>query len=96
MKLITTIFFITCFFSTTFAQWQRQTIDTKASLRGLSVVSEKIVWASGTGGTFLKTTDGGKTWTVGKVPDAEKLDFRDVEAFDADTAYLLRDRKSVV
>ncbi len=46
------------------AQWQKQTVDTKASLRGLSVVSEKIVWASGTGGTFLKTIDGGKNWIV--------------------------------
>jgi len=58
-------------------------------LRGLSVVNERIIWASGTGGTFLKTTDGGKNWTVGKVPGAEKLDFRDVEAFDEKTAYLL-------
>jgi photosystem II stability/assembly factor-like uncharacterized protein len=71
------------------AQWQRQAVETKAGLRGLSVVNEKIIWASGTGGTFLKTTDGGKTWTVGKVPGAEKLDFRDVEAFDENTAYLL-------
>jgi photosystem II stability/assembly factor-like uncharacterized protein len=71
------------------AQWQRQTVETKASLRGLSVVNERIVWASGTGGSFLRTTDGGKTWKTGKVPDAEKLDFRDVEAFDANTAYLL-------
>ncbi len=71
------------------AQWQKQTVDTKASLRGLSVVNEKVIWASGTNGTFLKTVDGGKTWTVGKVPDADKLDFRDVEAFDANTAYLL-------
>jgi len=71
------------------AQWQKQTVDTKASLRGLAVVDEKIIWASGTNGTFLKTIDGGKTWTIGKVPDAEKLDFRDVEAFDANTAYLL-------
>jgi photosystem II stability/assembly factor-like uncharacterized protein len=71
------------------AQWQKQSIDTKASLRGLSVVNEKIIWASGAQGTFLKTIDGGKNWTVGKVPDAEKLDFRDVEAFDANTAYLL-------
>jgi len=71
------------------AQWQKQTVDTKASLRGLAVVNEKIIWASGAGGTFLKTIDGGKTWTIGKVPDADKLDFRDVEAFDANTAYLL-------
>jgi photosystem II stability/assembly factor-like uncharacterized protein len=75
--------------TTTAAQWRKQTIETKASLRGLSVVSEKIVWASGSSGTFLRTIDGGKTWTVGVVPDAGKLDFRDVEAFDANTAYLL-------
>lgn len=71
------------------AQWQKQAVNTKASLRGLSVVNEKIVWASGAGGTFLRTTDGGRNWKVGKVPDADKLDFRDVEAFDANTAYLL-------
>lgn len=71
------------------AQWEKQKLDTKASLRGLAVVSEKIIWASGTGGTFLKTVDGGKNWTVGRVAGAEKLDFRDVEAFDASTAYLL-------
>lgn len=71
------------------AQWTKQKIDTKASLRGLSVVNENIIWASGTGGAFLRTIDGGKNWTVGKVAGAEKLDFRDVEAFDADTAYLL-------
>ncbi|MBA2495212.1 MAG: glycosyl hydrolase [Acidobacteria bacterium] len=71
------------------AQWQKQSVKTNASLRGLSVVNENIIWASGTGGTFLKTTDGGKTWEVGKVPDAEKLDFRDIEAFSANTAYLL-------
>lgn len=77
------------FFSIADAQWQKQTVNTTASLRGLSVVNEKIVWASGTNGTFLKTIDGGRNWTIGKVPDAEKLDFRDVEAFDANTAYLL-------
>jgi photosystem II stability/assembly factor-like uncharacterized protein len=89
MKFI--ILLVTIFLSVSIAgaQWQKQTVNTKASLRGLSVVNENIIWASGTGGTFLKTTDGGKTWTVGKVPDAEKLDFRDVEAFDANTAYLL-------
>ena len=81
------IIFIAAFIAA--AQWQIQPLETKASLRGLSVVSEKIIWASGSGGTFLRTIDGGKTWTVGKVPDADKLDFRDVEAFDANTAYLL-------
>ncbi len=77
------------FFTNSNAQWQKQTVDTKASLRGLVVVSEKVIWASGTGGTVLKTVDGGKNWSVMKVPDAEKLDFRDIEAFDANTAYIL-------
>ena len=75
--------------STVAAQWQKQTLDTKASLRGLAVVNENVIWASGTGGTFLKTVDGGTNWTVGVVPGAAKLDFRDVEAFGADAAYLL-------
>src|SRR5205823_732493 len=43
----------------------------------------------GTKGTVGRTTDAGKTWSVGTVTDAEKLDFRDVEAFGEDTAYLL-------
>jgi photosystem II stability/assembly factor-like uncharacterized protein len=71
------------------AQWVKQTVDTKANFRGLSVVNEKVVWASGTGGTVIKTQDGGKTWRVMTVPGAEKLDFRDIEAFDANTAYIL-------
>ena len=71
------------------AQWIKQNVDTKASLRGLSVVNEKVVWASGTGGTVIRTIDGGKTWKVMTVPSAEKLDFRDIEAFDSSTAYIL-------
>jgi len=71
------------------AQWIKQAVNTTASFRGLSVVNEKILWASGTGGTVIKTTDGGKTWNVIAVPGAEKLDFRDIEAFDSNTAYIL-------
>ena len=89
MKLCALIFLLTAFFGAVNAQWQKQNVDTKASLRGLSVVNQKVIWASGTGGTFLRTIDGGRHWTVGNVPDAEKLDFRDVEAFDENTAYLL-------
>lgn len=89
MKIFGLIFLLLMFFTNSNAQWQKQNVDTKASLRGLSVVSEKIIWASGTGGTVLRTVDGGKNWAVLKVPDAEKLDFRDIEAFDANTAYIL-------
>jgi len=75
--------------SSAFAQWQTQTIDTKSDFRGLCVVSPNVAWVSGTKGTFARTTDGGKTWSVGTVLGAEKLDFRDVEAFGETTAYLL-------
>lgn len=71
------------------AQWIKQSVSTTASFRGLSVVSERIIWASGTGGTVIRTIDGGKSWKVINVPGTEKLDFRDIEAFDADTAYIL-------
>jgi photosystem II stability/assembly factor-like uncharacterized protein len=72
-----------------FGQWQIQAIHTKANFRGFCVVSPNFVWVSGTGGTFARTTDGGKTWQTATVSGAEKLDFRDVEAFESSTAYLL-------
>ena len=62
---------------------------TTANLRGVSAPSNTVVWASGTGGTYLRTTDAGQTWTVSRVPGAEQLDFRDVEAFNENVAYLL-------
>jgi photosystem II stability/assembly factor-like uncharacterized protein len=69
--------------------WAQQPSGTTASLRGLDAVSPQVVWASGTKGTYLVTTDGGSYWRAGTVPGAESLDFRDVEAFDANSAYLL-------
>jgi photosystem II stability/assembly factor-like uncharacterized protein len=75
--------------SATGAQWRAQKSGTSASLRGLSVVSRKVVWASGSLGTYTRTTDGGVTWRSSTVPGASQLDFRDVYAVDANTAYLL-------
>ncbi len=66
-----------------------QTASTSASMRGLSVVDEQVAWASGTAGTVLRTTNGGASWEVHAVPQADSLDFRDIEAFDALTAYVL-------
>jgi photosystem II stability/assembly factor-like uncharacterized protein len=71
------------------AQWDRQPVRTDADFRGLAAVGDKHAWASGTKGTFARTADGGQTWAFGTVPGAEKLDFRDVEAFGDSTAYLL-------
>lgn len=70
-------------------QWRAQAVETKADFRGLWVVGPDVAWASGTAGTYVRTTDGGKAWAVGTVPGAAALDFRAVRAFGADTAYLL-------
>src|SRR3954470_12378866 len=89
LRLVFTSVLFCALVSSMSAQWIKQNVNTTASFRGLSIVSEKIVWASGTGGTVIRTVDGGTTWDVMTVPGAEKLDFRDIEAFDADTAYIL-------
>jgi photosystem II stability/assembly factor-like uncharacterized protein len=71
------------------AQWHKQAIPTDADFRGLCAVSKTVAWVSGTKGTVGRTTDGGRTWQIVSVPGAEKLDFRDVEAFGDSTAYVL-------
>jgi photosystem II stability/assembly factor-like uncharacterized protein len=71
------------------AQWVRQESGTKARFRGLSIASRNVVWASGTNGTVVLTTDGGKTWSKKDVPDATDLDFRDIHAVDDRAAYVL-------
>src|ERR1700694_1558794 len=55
-----------------------QTSGTANRLQAVSPVNSRIVWASGVNGTFVATTDGGKTWRAGVVPGAEALQFRDV------------------
>ncbi len=66
-----------------------QISHTTENLRGASAVSRQIAWASGTHGTYLRTVDGGKTWTPVQVAGAEALDFRGVAAFSADDAFLM-------
>jgi photosystem II stability/assembly factor-like uncharacterized protein len=77
--------------SSAFAQVVRQTqlSHTTENLRGVSAVSQQIAWASGTHGTYVRTTDGGHTWTSAQVPDAGALDFRAVVAFSANEAFLM-------
>ena len=59
------------------------------SLRGLSAVDGNIAWVSGAGGSFARTWDGGNQWHPGIVAGAEELDFRDLEAWDAESALLM-------
>ena len=79
----------TCVLPAAAQSWVLQRSGTEASLRGLGALNEKVVWASGTGGTYLVTRDGGATWHAATVPGAERLDFRDLHVADANTVYLL-------
>lgn len=70
------------------AQVQPLDSHSKESLRGVSIFDQGDAWASGTHGTYLVTKDGGASWTVGKVPGADDLDFRGVKLFHNE-AFLL-------
>src|SRR5437899_2784136 len=65
-----------------------QNSGTTQGLIAVSPVNTRVVWASGRGGTFVVTTDGGKTWKAGVVPGAETLQFRDVQGVSEKVAYL--------
>src|SRR5215472_12054037 len=71
------------------AQWDQQNSSSDAQLRGISVVSARVAWASGTKGTVLRTVDSGKHWEKVGVAGAEGLDFRDIQAFDEKSAFAL-------
>jgi len=71
------------------AQWTIQT-PTTADLRGIDNVGKGIAWASGTNGTVLRTEDAGYLWQRCTIPpNAEHLDFRGIQAFDANTAIVM-------
>jgi photosystem II stability/assembly factor-like uncharacterized protein len=70
-------------------RWEHVNTPTTASLRGLSAVSEQIAWASGSEATCIMTSDGGQSWQSFSFDVPDSLQFRDVEAFDEQTAYLL-------
>jgi photosystem II stability/assembly factor-like uncharacterized protein len=65
-----------------------QNSGTTQGLISVSPVNPRVVWASGRGGTFVRTTDGGQHWTASVVPGAELLQFRDVQGVSEKVAYL--------
>ena len=89
MKFVSTFLAVLIAGPTADEPWSLQDSGTKARLRGLSVVSRDVAWASGSQGTCVRTTDGGTTWNKVVVPDSSGLDFRDIQAFDDRTATIL-------
>ena len=83
MNLLTPLFLVLLI-----PHWTLQTSGVSARLRGVSTVSDRVAWASGSGSTVLRTDDGGATWKKLTVT-TDTLDFRDIDAIDAQTAYVL-------
>ena len=76
------------------AQWTLETSNTTADLRGIHSIGNGVAWASGTNGTVLRTEDGGYVWQSCSIPPgAEHLDFRGIQAFDANTAIVMSSGK---
>lgn len=61
----------------------------KTSMRGLAVVNENVIWVSGSKGCVGKSLNGGKTWEWLQPKGYEALDFRDIQAFDAEKAIVV-------
>jgi photosystem II stability/assembly factor-like uncharacterized protein len=69
--------------------WHDTQTGTTARLRGVAAISQTTAWASGYLGTVLRTTDRGATWQQVGPPGTQDLQFRDIEAFDADHAVIV-------
>lgn len=69
--------------------WKKIDAGISTELRGLSVVSRNVAWASGAKGTVIRTVDGENWENVSisaKLPETSALDFRDIQGFDKFTA----------
>jgi photosystem II stability/assembly factor-like uncharacterized protein len=91
--LIVAVAFATLSFAETHSKIHQPTLTpqnsgTTQGLISVSPVNPRVVWASGRGGTFVVTTDGGATWKAAVVPGAEALQFRDVQGVSEKVAYL--------
>jgi photosystem II stability/assembly factor-like uncharacterized protein len=87
-KLLPFAFCLLPFFG--FCQWVQQlTSGTKTSMRGLSVVDDRVIWTSGSNGMVGRSVDSGKTWKWIQVKGFEKTEFRDIEAFDDAKAIIM-------
>ena len=89
IKIILHIFLLTTSLKISAQQIQQLASKEKISIRGLSVVNNKVLWISGSKGTVAKSIDAGKTWEWMTVKGFEKTDFRDIEAFSAKTAIIM-------
>ena len=51
-----------------FFAWAEQSSFSQLAISNISAVDKQTAWAIASGGTFLRTTDGGLTWNTGTIP----------------------------
>lgn len=75
--------------------WSVRSSGVDSNLRGVSVVHDKfagqnaVIWVSGSNGIILRSTDSGKSWEQLRIPPGESQDFRGVQAFSKNVAYVM-------
>jgi photosystem II stability/assembly factor-like uncharacterized protein len=76
LKVISAIIISVPVYSASAQQIEILTNGPKTSIRGLSVVTDDIVWVSGSGGKVGKSINAGKTWVWMTVPGFEQREFQ--------------------
>lgn len=66
--------------------WLETSTGCDASLRGLSVVDDQTLWATGANATVVRSVDGGKNWQGSGPKGFDKLEFRSIVAMDSQNA----------
>jgi photosystem II stability/assembly factor-like uncharacterized protein len=72
--------------------WTELSTGVDSNLRGVAVVvrhGATSIWATGSHGAILRSTDAGQSWAALHIPQADTLDFRGVQSFDGTTVYVM-------
>ncbi|GEM_PF-1391862 len=67
--------------------WATQTSPASA-LNTVKAVNAQVVWAAGDGGEIIRTTDGGLNWELFTSPVVGTADIYNIDAINADTAFV--------
>ncbi|MFT6441214.1 MAG: photosystem II stability/assembly factor-like uncharacterized protein [Salibacteraceae bacterium] len=63
--------------------------NTQISIRSIQAFDDSTIWATGNGGTILKSFDAGESWDVMTIPGHESSDFRDLQLFGKKKAIVM-------
>jgi photosystem II stability/assembly factor-like uncharacterized protein len=77
--------------------WTVKSTGVESNLRGVAVAvvhRKTTIWATGSKGAVLRSSDEAETWQQVAIPQGEKLDFRGVQTFDGNTVYVMASGES--